>query len=122
MKNKWVNFKQVQGCILGDIYANQLHVSQENKEMVLQPTDLVLKIIDPSTLNFWYWRISWIEDEQSNDYLIIHEQDTPEPLKYRSESDMSPYQHSIVSSQYSLGKKVIKRVSGYGIKMNQVKF
>ncbi|MFS0673619.1 hypothetical protein [Ornithinibacillus sp. 179-J 7C1 HS] len=85
MKNKWVNFKQVQGCILGDIYANQLHVSQESKEMVLHPTDLVLKIIDPSTLNFWYWRISWFEDEQSNDHLIILEQDTPEPLKYRSE-------------------------------------
>jgi hypothetical protein len=114
--NEWNTLKQVNGCLLGDICSNQLHVSHDNNDIVLIPGDLIFKITNPTTLEFWYWRLRWFEDDSGDDYLIVNEQETPEPLNYLYDPDISPNQYLIIGSRYVLKNEVIKKVSGYGYK------
>lgn len=83
------------------IYASQLHVRDD---LVLFSSEYVFKIKNPVTLEFWYWNISWFEDEDLTDYLILNEQETPEPLDYLEDPELSPYHHIIIGSLFFLLK------------------
>ena len=113
MSEKWIGKKQILGCVLVGVYTYQLHV---NEECFLFSNEFVLKFRNPNTLKSWYWRIGWFEDENSNDHLIIKEQDTPEPLQYMIEPIISKEDYIIMSSQFSFADNLINKVSGYGFK------
>ncbi|TQR15410.1 hypothetical protein [Psychrobacillus vulpis] len=116
MKIDWQSLKPVQGCLLTGIYANQLNVYQYNNFLDLQTIQLILKIKNPHSLEFWYWKIDWFEDEIGDDFLIIEEQETPEPIEYIYDSEIAPNQHLLMSSSFSVEQNKIKKVSGYGYK------
>ncbi|QUW23112.1 hypothetical protein JSQ81_05970 [Sporosarcina sp. Marseille-Q4063] len=118
MKTEWQSLKQVRGCLLTGIYANQLHVRDD---LVLFSSEYILKIKNPDTLKSWYWNVNWFEDGDSDDYLVIKEQETPEPLNYLNEPDLSPHQkHFIISSLFSFEDNLIKTASGYGFKNKNI--
>ncbi|WP_419957452.1 hypothetical protein [Psychrobacillus psychrotolerans] len=113
MEKGWEIQKQVKGCILTGIYASQLHVRDD---LVLFSSEYVLKIRNPDTLEFWYWNLNWFEDEDLADYLVIKEQETPEPLEYVKELELSTQQHIIIGSLFYFEDNLIRAVSGYGFK------
>lgn len=113
MKTEWQSLKSLQGCLLTGIYASQLHVRDD---LVLFSSEYVFKIKNPVTLEFWYWKISWFEDEDLTDYLILNEQETPEPLDYLEDPELSPNQHIIIGSLFYFEDNLINKVSGYGYK------
>ena len=87
---EWNSFKRVQGYCLAGIWSNQLVVSQRGNEWDYCFGDLILKINkDNKTEESWYWRLYWFENEEGDDLLIIEEQETPEPLKYFHEPEIS---------------------------------
>lgn len=110
------SFKSVQGYCLAGIWSNQLVVRQRGKEWDYSFGDLILQINnDFKTDESWYWRLYWSENEEWDDLLIIEEQETPEPLKYFHEPELSK-QPIILGSKISFEHTLIKKVSGYGIK------
>lgn len=111
---EWDSFKKIKGCRLRGIYANQLNIHQFNKELILHPFEPILAIENPNSLVVRYWNLSWFEDTTGDDFLIIKEQDTPEPLEF--ESINGPNQiHSIRASSFFIQHNIINKVSGYGI-------
>ena len=123
MKNEWVIFKEIQGCLFIGIYANQLTTRyQENKDLLLHSVNLMLKIRKPNSSEETYWKIDWIEDDFGDDILTLKEQDTPEPLEY--ELINAPYQkYSVIGSGFlAYEDNLIKKVSGYGFKENHREF
>ncbi|MEN2767970.1 hypothetical protein [Ornithinibacillus xuwenensis] len=54
-----------------------------------------------------------MENENGGDCLNIQEQITPEPIDYKYGPDLSPYQQTVIGSQYSFENNVIQNVSGY---------
>lgn len=116
MKMDRQNQKQLlQGCLLTGIYAQQLHVSED---LVLFSSEFLLKFKNPVTSEVWYWKVSWIENEELTDHLMINEQKTPDPLEYVEEPVLS--QHAINASLFTFEDNVISRVSGYGFQEKEV--
>ncbi len=86
----WNSFKPVQGYCLAGIWSNQLVVSQRGNECDYSFGDLILKIKkDIKTDESWYWRLYWSEIKKWDDLLNIVEQETPEPLEYFYEPELS---------------------------------
>jgi hypothetical protein len=112
------HFRTVQGCLLAGIWSNQLYVRQTENECEYSFASLLVNIKkDSKPTESWYWRIEWYENEEGDDLLIIKEQDTPEPLDYSYELDITKYP-LIAASNISLEHNRIKKVSGYGFKVN----
>ncbi|MCM3388089.1 hypothetical protein M3649_08060 [Ureibacillus chungkukjangi] len=105
--------KQALGCVVVGVYANQLHV---NEEMTLFSSEFVLKVRNPESLRTWYLRIGWFEDENSEDHLIINEQDTPDPLEYIKEPVLSKEEYIVIGSLFNFNDNLINKVYGYGYK------
>lgn len=115
-KMEWKSFKPVQGYCLAGIWSNQLVVNQRGNEWDYSFGDLILNIKkDFKTDESWYWRLFGSENEEGDDLLIIEEQETPEPLEYFYEPELSK-QPMIIGSKISLDHSLIKKVSGYGFK------
>lgn len=113
---EWKNFKSVQGYSLAGIWSNQLFVNQKGNEWDYSFGNLILNIKKDFNMDeSRYLRLSWLENEEGDDLLIIEEQETPEPLEYIYEHDLSK-QPLIVGSKISLDHNLIKKVSGYGFK------
>lgn len=106
------------GYLLEGIFANLLHITLHNKEIILHATEPVLYIQKDNSADIKYWKIGWTEDDAGDDYLLPEEQETPEPLEYELIED--PYQrhtyqkHIISSSSFSIEHNLIKEVIGYG--------
>lgn len=112
----WKSLKSVQGYYLAGIWSNQLFVSQRGNEWDYSFGDLILNINKGfNTGESWYWRLSWSENEEGDDLLIIEEQETPEPLEYSYEAELSK-QPLILGSKISLDHNLIRNVNGYGFK------
>ncbi|RIU91447.1 hypothetical protein D1864_11090 [Oceanobacillus picturae] len=106
------------GYLIEGIFANLLHITLHNKEIILHATEPVLYIQKDNSADIKYWKIGWTEDDAGDDYLLPEEQETPEPLEYELIED--PYQrhtyqkHIISSSSFSIEHNLIKEVIGYG--------
>lgn len=117
----WENLKNAQDCLLVAIYANQIHVYQNEKELSFTSFEPVIKMKNPESDQFWYWKLDWFEDEIGDDFLTIQEQETPEPLEYRQDPIIAPKQHIILGSGYVFQQQnIIKKVTGYGYKDEKI--
>ncbi|CAM5222335.1 hypothetical protein UACE39S_06308 [Ureibacillus acetophenoni] len=104
--------KPVQGCILEGVYGYQFHL---NENFTLSSSEFVLKIRNIVNKECWFWKLSWFEDENLDDHLIVNEQDTPEPLEYMQEPIISD-EYFVLSSRFGFSDNLIHKVSGYGLK------
>lgn len=105
----------VKGYLLEGIYANKLDRYQVNNDLILYSVEPLLYIRKENESEITYWKMDWIEDNVGEDFLIIKEQEIPEPLEY--ELIDNPYhKHVIMSPSFSIQDNLIKKVSGYGFK------
>ena len=112
------HFKSITGSVLAGIWTNQLFVSKTENDEKYRFGDLILNLKNEGkTAESWYWRIYWFEDEEGDDLLKIEEQQTPEPLKYYIEPEISD-DPLILASNIALENNLINKVSGYGLKVN----
>jgi hypothetical protein len=117
LKQVWERFKTVKGSFLEGIFANKLDTYRVNKDLILHSVEPLLYIRKKNSSDIKYWKIDWIEDNIGDDFLLLKEQKTPEPIKYELIDD--PYQkHFIMGSSFSVQSNLIKKVSGYGFKDN----
>ncbi|MBP3951816.1 hypothetical protein [Bacillus suaedae] len=115
MKEVWERFKTVEGCFLKGIFANKLDTYRVNKELLIHSVEPLLYIRKENSVDIQYWKIDWIEDSTGDDFLLLKEQKTPEPLKYEL-IDGPSQKHIIMGSSFSVQPNLIKNVSGYGFK------
>ena len=104
--------KHLKNCLMVGIYAYQLTI---NEKLKLISSEFVISLRNPVSLENWYWRLEWFEDTNGQDMLIIHEQETPEPLQYTTEPIISN-DYFILNSRFSFEDNVINQVTGYGYK------
>ncbi|MBD8035898.1 hypothetical protein H9635_04035 [Solibacillus sp. A46] len=104
--------KHIRNCLMVGVYANQLII---NEKLELTSSEFVICLRNPITLETWYWRLEWFEDTSGQDTLIIHEQETPEPLHYTTEPIISN-DYFILNSRFSFNDNTINQVIGYGYK------
>ena len=104
--------KHIKNCLMVGIYAHQLII---NEKLELTSNEFVISLRNPVTLENWYWRLEWYEDTNGQDTLIIHEQETPEPLQYTTEPIISN-DYFILNSRFSFDDNTINQVIGYGYK------
>jgi hypothetical protein len=117
MKQIWERFKTVKGSFLVGVFANKLDTYKVNKDLILHSVEPLLYIRKKNASDIKYWKIDWIEDNAGDDFLLLKEQNTPEPIKY--ELIDAPYQkHIIMGSSFSVQPNLIVNVSGYGFKDN----
>jgi len=104
--------KHIKNCLLVGIYAHQLFI---NEKLELTSSEFVINLKNPVTSESWYWRLEWSEDAKGQDLLIIHEHQTPEPLKFTTEPIISN-DYFILDSRFSFDDNNINQVIGYGYK------
>ena len=104
--------KHIKNCLMLGVYAHQLFI---NEKLELTSSEFVISLRNPVTLENWYWRLEWFEETNGQDTLIIHEQETPEPLHYTTEPIISN-DYFILNSKFSFDDNVINQVIGYGYK------
>lgn len=113
---------QIKGCLMVGVYAHHLSVYEHhlrmNEDLTLISTEFILSLKNPVTLESWYWRLEWFEEENGQDYLIIHEQYTPEPLQYMRDPLLSK-DFLVIGSNFNFHDNVINKVVGYGYKDTQ---
>ncbi|MGD6893581.1 hypothetical protein [Bacillus infantis] len=117
MKQIWDKFKTIKGSSLIGVFAKKLDTYLVNKDLLLHSVEPLLYIRKENPSDIKYWKIDWIEDSKGGDFLLLKEQNTPEPIKY--ELIDGPHQkHIIMGSSFSFQPNIIANVSGYGFKDN----
>lgn len=112
MDSKWQVQRQIKGCQLVGVYSHHVHINEKSE---LYSPEFVLHIRNLETLESWYWKLAWLEDENLNDHLVIHEQQTPKPLEYTVQPLLTK-DFLIIGSKFNFNDNVIKNVIGYGFK------
>ena len=112
MKQNFQIEKHIKNCLLVGVYAQQLII---NEKLELTSSEFVISLRNPVTWENWFWRLEWFENTNGEDTLIIHEQETPEPLQYTKEPIISN-DYLILNSRFNFDDNVIHQVIGYGDK------
>jgi hypothetical protein len=115
LQQVWERFKTIKGSFLAGIFANKLDTYKVNKDLILHSVEPLLCIRKTNLSDLKYWKIDWIEDNIGDDFLLLKEQKTPEPIEYQLIDDPKQ-KHIIMGSSFSLQSDLIKNVSGYGFK------
>jgi len=108
----WERFKEIKGCMLEGIYANQLSTYMKHKDIILYSAEPVFEIRNSSDIT--YWKFEYAEDVEGDDILLLNEQHTPEPVKYELVDNLPYQQHIILGSGFFVPNERIKKVTGYG--------
>ncbi|UOQ84391.1 hypothetical protein [Gracilibacillus salinarum] len=113
MKSKWESLKKILGGELKGICANQLHAQQNKTDFIFNTVEPVLYIKNNGLIT--YWKVDWGETMEADDYLLLNEQSTPEPVEYETKEN-SHYRHILGGSGIEVQQKTIQNISGYGFK------
>jgi hypothetical protein len=121
MRAKWRKLQELKGKQLIGIEGSRFQISKvENALNILCPEPFI-HWRQPESIVEGFWRLEWIENQEGDDILILHEQETLEPLEYGyfySQEQKYP----INESSYFNLNGLIKEVCGYGFIQDGTKF
>lgn len=118
MKQEWVRLQNLQGKLLIGIQENYFSTSRDGTTLSLACPEPFISWFDDETKQEGFWQLEWFEDEEGDDLLILHEQETPEPLHYEF-SDLSDFKFVISASGYYNFDARIANITGYGIRTDE---
>lgn len=87
MDMQWKRFEGLQGIEIDRVWAEQFNLFQEGKQWEFIFSEALVEYSKGDV--FGYLRVTAEENEDGDDYLVIHTQDLPSPFAYSFEKEIT---------------------------------